>query len=417
MKNKIYPCLWFDGQAKAAAELYCAVFGQGTITVDTSMVVNFELHGQKFMGLNGGPQFQPNPSLSFYAIFETEAEIDAAWQQLSEGGSTLMPLNKYPWSEKYGWLSDRFGVSWQLVLGNLEEVGQKITPLLMFANAQQGHAETAIAHYSSLFEDTSIRMIARFEENEPIPGKIKHSQFFLNGQLFMAMDGPGVHKFNFSEGVSLMVDCMDQTEVDHFWDGLTANGEEGQCGWLKDQFGVSWQIVPRQLMQALSNPDPAAAQYAMNALLQMKKIEIAKLSPVAAKPAITVQTTVDAPIAKVWSHWTEPAHIVNWNHASDDWHAPKASNDLRPSGRFVYTMAAKDGSFSFDFSGTYHEVIDHQRIAYTTDDDREVSITFEAIENQTKIIETFEAESVNSLELQQGGWQAILDNFKKYTEQ
>lgn len=130
MKNKIFPCLWFDGQAKAAAELYCAVFGQGVITVDTSMVVNFELHGQKFMGLNGGPQYQPNPSLSFYALFETEAEIDTAWQQLSEGGSTLMPLNKYPWNEKYGWLSDRFGVSWQLVLGNLEEVGQKITPLL-----------------------------------------------------------------------------------------------------------------------------------------------------------------------------------------------------------------------------------------------------------------------------------------------
>ena len=417
MKNKIFPCLWFDGQAKAAAELYCAVFGKGTITVDTSMVVNFQLHGQKFMGLNGGPQYQPNPTLSFYTIFETEEEIDAAWQQLSEGGSILMPLNKYPWSEKYGWLSDRFGVSWQLVLGSLEEVGQKITPLLMFANAQQGHAETAIAHYSSLVEDASIRMIARFEENEPIPGKIKHSQFFLNEQLFMAMDAPGVHKFDFSEGVALVVDCLNQAEVDHFWDGLTAKGEEGQCGWLKDQFGVSWQIVPRQLMQALSNPDPAAAQYAMNALLQMKKIEIAKLSPAAAKPAITVQTTVNAPIAMVWNHWTAPTHIVNWNHASDDWHTPKANNDLRPGGRFVYTMAAKDGSFSFDFCGSYDEVIEHQRIAYTTDDDRKVVITFEAIDNQTKIIETFEAESVNSLELQQGGWQAILDNFKKYTEQ
>ena len=125
MNNKIYPCLWFDGQAKAAAELYCSIFGYGTITTDTPMVVTFELNGQKFMGLNGGPQYQPNPSISFYTVCETEAEIDATWQQLSEGGMVLMALDKYPWSPKYGWVQDRFGISWQLAMGKIAEIGQK----------------------------------------------------------------------------------------------------------------------------------------------------------------------------------------------------------------------------------------------------------------------------------------------------
>lgn len=277
MSNKIYPCFWFDGQAKAAADFYCSVFGNGKITSESPITVVFEIGGQKFMGLNGGPQFKPNPMISFYTVFETEAEIDAAWAQLLEGGSALMALNTYPWSPKYGWLQDRFGVSWQLTLGSVAEVGQKITPLLMFANAQHGQAETAIELYARLFESSGVQFIARFEENEPTPGSIKHARFQLNGQTFMAMDSPASHAFDFNEGVSLVVDCQGQEEVDHFWNGFTEKGEESRCAWLKDQFGVSWQIVPRELMQALSNADPEVSQYAMNAMLQMNKIEIAKL--------------------------------------------------------------------------------------------------------------------------------------------
>lgn len=416
MQNKIYPCLWFDGQAKAAAEFYCSVFGEGKITTDSAMVVNFELSGQKFMGLNGGPQFKINPSISFYVVCQSEAELDTAWAQLSTGGMVMMPLDKYPWSQKYGWLQDQFGVSWQLTLGKMEDVGQKFTPLIMFANEQNGNAEAAINLYSSLFPESSLVGIARFEEGEPTPGLIKHAQFKLHNQVFMVMDAPGTHAFNFNEGISLVVDCQGQEEVDHYWNGFTAKGEESMCAWLKDQFGVSWQIVPRELMLALSDPDPDAAQYAMNALLQMKKIDISKLTMEPSKNVLTVQCTVNVPVAKAWQYWTEPAHIMNWNNASDDWHTPKASNDLRTRGRFVYTMAAKDGSFSFDFSGTYTEVTEHQRIAYTLDDERKVDITFEAVGDTTKVTESFEAEDMNSLELQQGGWQAILDNFKKCVE-
>jgi len=132
--------------------------------------------------------------------------------------------------------------------------------------------------------------------------------------------------------------------------------------------------------------------------------------------AITVSTTVNLPVEKVWESWNKPEHITQWTHASDDWHTTYADNDLRKDGKFKTTMAAKDGSFSFDFGGVYTKVITHELIEYTLGDDRKVSISFSGEGNTTQIIETFDPEQENSIEMQQGGWQAILDNFKKYTE-
>ena len=132
---------------------------------------------------------------------------------------------------------------------------------------------------------------------------------------------------------------------------------------------------------------------------------------------ITVQTTVNAPIKKVWEYWNKPEHITKWCQASDDWHAPYADNDLKTGGRFKTTMAAKDGSFSFDFGGSYTDVQEQKYIAYRMDDGRTAEITFTSKGNSTEVIESFEPEQMNSLEMQKGGWQAILDNFKKYTEQ
>ena len=131
---------------------------------------------------------------------------------------------------------------------------------------------------------------------------------------------------------------------------------------------------------------------------------------------ITVESTVNAPIEKVWQCWTSPEHITKWNNASDDWHTPHAENDLRVGGKFLSRMEAKDGSFGFDFGGVYSDVKPHELIAYTLEDGRKVSIRFSAMGKETKVVETFEAENTNSIELQRGGWQAILDNFKKHTE-
>lgn len=134
------------------------------------------------------------------------------------------------------------------------------------------------------------------------------------------------------------------------------------------------------------------------------------------RTSITVEATVKAPVAKVWKYWGEPQHITQWCAASDDWHAPKAENDLRTGGKFSTTMAAKDGSFSFDFGGVYDNVQPNKLIAYTIGDGRKVNITFWEQGSETKIVETFDAEDQNPVEMQRGGWQAILDNFKKYTE-
>ena len=134
------------------------------------------------------------------------------------------------------------------------------------------------------------------------------------------------------------------------------------------------------------------------------------------KTIITVENTINAPVEKVWQYWTKPEHITQWNNASDDWHTPSAENDLRLDGSFISRMEAKDGSFGFDFEGVYDAITTNEYIEYTIGDGRKVKITFTADGNKTKVVERFEAESTNSIEIQQGGWQAILDSFKKYTE-
>ncbi|MBC7886867.1 MAG: SRPBCC family protein [Ferruginibacter sp.] len=134
------------------------------------------------------------------------------------------------------------------------------------------------------------------------------------------------------------------------------------------------------------------------------------------KTIITVENTIDAPVEKVWEYWTKPEHIIQWNNASDDWHTPRAEIDLSKGGRFVSRMEAKDGSMGFDFGGTIDALTNNEYLEYTIDDGRKVKIIFSSHGNSTKIEERFEAENTNSVELQRGGWQAILDNFKKYTE-
>lgn len=276
MKQEIYPCLWFNGNAREAAEYYCSVFKDARITDDNPIVTMFRVSGQRIMCLNGGPEFSFNPSVSFFVVCETEDELNKAWTNLLSRGSVLMALDKYPWSEKYGWLQDRYGVSWQLSLGKIEEVGQKITPSLLFTGKQNGKAEKAVNYYTSIFKNSSIKGILRWEagENE-VPGNVKHAQFRIGNNVFMAMDSSFDHKFGFNEAISFVVECEDQKEIDYFWYQLTENGEEGQCGWLKDQFGVSWQIIPAILSDLMSEPEKS--QRVINAFMQMRKFEIEKL--------------------------------------------------------------------------------------------------------------------------------------------
>jgi len=298
-KQKITPYLWFDDQAEEAAKFYVSVFssapgaasgdknsGIGSVTrynaavaeatgrpEGMAMTVEFQLAGQRFIALNGGPEFNFTPAISFFVTCGTEAEVDHLWKELSDGGEVLMPLDRYPFSEKFGWLNDKYGVSWQL---NPGESAQKITPFLFFVGEQHGKAEEAINFYRSLFDNSSITHVERYGENQlpELEGTVSHASFSLAGQDFMAMDSNLEHNFTFTEAISFFVACEDQEEVDKLWERLIEGGEEGPCGWLKDRFGVSWQIIPNALMEMLSDQDAEKAERATQAMLQMKKIDV-----------------------------------------------------------------------------------------------------------------------------------------------
>lgn len=276
MKNSIYPCIWFDGNAKEAAELYCSIFNNGKITADTPMVVNFEIAGKKIMGLNGGPHFKVNPSISFFVLCESMEQTNTIWKKLIEGGKSLIPLQKQNWSEYYGWLQDKFGVTWQIAINDKEVGKQSITPSFLFVNEKFGKADEAILLYTKLFEKSSIDLLLHYGTEDKHAGKVLYSEFNLIGYKLIAMDGPGQHAYTFNEGVSLVVPCETQSEIDYFWDSLIADGgSESMCGWLKDKFGVSWQIIPENIGSLIGNPTNGAR--ATQALLKMKKIEIASL--------------------------------------------------------------------------------------------------------------------------------------------
>lgn len=289
--QKIVPHLWFDNQAEEAVNLYTSIFKNSKILHKSLyeeagakisgklkgdvMTVEFDLEGQKFIALNGGPYFTFTPAISFFVNCDTIEDVNKLWKKLSEDGLVLMELDKYPFSERFGWVQDKYGVSWQL---NLTKGKQKITPFLMFVGRQHGKAEEAMNFYVSLFKNSVIAEINYYGEDEnSIKGTVKHSTFSLHGQEFIAIDSGLEHSFTFSEAISFFVNCDTQEEVDELWYKLSECGEEGQCGWLKDKYGISWQIVPTALSKMLSDPDPVKSQRVMKEMLQMKKIDILKL--------------------------------------------------------------------------------------------------------------------------------------------
>lgn len=272
MKNLIHPCLWFDDQAKNAAEWYCSLFKNSSITTDTPMVLKFELEGTEFMALNGGPQFKINPSISVFVLCESVEETNRLWEKLMEEGHALIPIGKYDWSERYGWLQDRFGLTWQISLNGDAPIQQKIRSCMLFTGSRFGMAEKALNFYTSVFEHSCTDLLMHYPEGTEHAGKVLYSEFKLNRQNLIAMDGPGVHDYTFNEGVSFVVECESQKEIDYYWNKLTEGGQESMCGWLKDQFGVSWQIVPAILGGLMS--DPEKAPKVMHAFLKMRKFDI-----------------------------------------------------------------------------------------------------------------------------------------------
>lgn len=253
--SKITPHLWFDTQAKEAAGFYTSTFGDSEIVDVTTLrdtpsgdcdVVSFVLEGQEFQAISAGPLFTFNPSVSFLVSCKTKDEVDALWNRLADGGDVLMPLDAYPFSERYGWLQDRYGLSWQIMHAGDRSVTQKIVPTMLFVGDVCGKAEEAMTYYVSVFEDARVGDIDRYGKDQAPEreGTVMHASFWLRGYELAAMDSAREHDFAFNEAISLMVSCDTQEEIDHYWERLSAVPESEQCGWLKDRFGVSWQIVP-----------------------------------------------------------------------------------------------------------------------------------------------------------------------------
>jgi predicted 3-demethylubiquinone-9 3-methyltransferase (glyoxalase superfamily) len=281
--QKIIPHLWFDKEAREAAEFYTTIFDDSRITHTNTLhdtpsgdaeIVGFQVMGYDFMAISAGPYFKINPSISFHARCRTAGEVDRIWEKLSPGGSALMELGEYPFSKRYGWIQDKYGVSWQ-VIHTEGDFKQRVVPAMMFTGDVCGRAEEAMQFYTSVFQDAGVDAPARYEKGEAPDreGSVKYGLFRLAGQEFVAMDSAWKHGFGFNEAVSFIVNCKDQQEIDHFWGKLSAVPEAEQCGWIKDRFGLSWQITPAN-MGDLIGKNPARTTPVM---LKMKKIIIADL--------------------------------------------------------------------------------------------------------------------------------------------
>lgn len=292
--HKISTCLWFNGQAEAAARFYAEVFDNAKINntvpyqaetpsaqkIGSVMTVDFQIEDHHFVGLNGGPMYQLNPSISFFVNFDPSRDKNAAesleklWHKMADGGKVLMPLDTYPFSPKYGWVQDKFGISWQLILSNPEgEERPVIVPSLLFCQSNVNKAEEAAQFYTSVFKKAKMGNLFPYPEatGPAKKGSVAFGDFKIENQWMGIMDSGTEQDFTFSEGISFMIHCDDQQEIDYYWEKLSADSNAGQCGWQKDKYGLSWQVIPKNMGELINS------KAAMQAMMQMKKIDIEAL--------------------------------------------------------------------------------------------------------------------------------------------
>ncbi|WP_347346537.1 VOC family protein [Microbacterium sp.] len=295
--QKITPNLWFAGDAAEGAELYASTFPNARV-VSTSyypdeglpdfqrefagkpLTVSVEIDGFRIQLINAGASYRPNPSLSFMVNFDPSSDpdarerIDDVWAKLADGGRVLMPLGEYPFSVRYGWVEDRFGVNWQLILTDpTGEPRPFVMPAFLFSGDAQDRAREAVDYYTSVLPDSRLGSLVEYPQQSgpAAAGAVMFADFTLAGQWFVAMDSAAEMSEGFTPGYSLSVECADQDEIDRLWDALSSVPEAEQCGWCVDRFGVSWQVVPERMDELMEAPG------AFQAMLEMKKLVIADL--------------------------------------------------------------------------------------------------------------------------------------------
>ena len=283
MENKFAPCLWVDNQVEEMTELYTKVFENGKPLktlyfledahgkIGDILTQSVQLANQEFILLNGGPEFKATPSISYMVTCTSETQLQVLWQELSEGGKLLMNLAIYPGVGQFGWLEDRFGISWQFSLDQSSS-SQKITPCFMFSGEQYGNASRAVAEWIEVFQSGEI---LEHYSNEDSTTKL--AKFTLHQQEFMAMDSAVDHDFTFSLANSFYVYCENQKEIDRLWTAITSKGTEMPCGWMGDRFGVAWQTVTRDMDTMLDRKNLTKARAVTQAVYGMMKIDSEEL--------------------------------------------------------------------------------------------------------------------------------------------
>ncbi len=284
----IVPHLWFDKDAIEAARWYTSLFEHSDVTgihrisgtpsgdVD---IVDFKLANLELEAINAGPYFKINPSISLMVACRTAEEVDRLYAALIEGGSELMELGEYPFSKRYAWVADRYGLNWQLMLAEQVDEKNKIRPVLLFGGHACGYAEDAMEYYRSVFPGSSIGHVNHYSPGEAMDprARINYGELNINDTQLVMMDHGMGGEDEFNEAVSLIVFCDNQQEIDTYWEKLTHVPEAEQCGWLKDKFGVSWQIVPANMAELMAGGTSEEVERVTVAMLGMKKLDIAAL--------------------------------------------------------------------------------------------------------------------------------------------
>lgn len=304
--QKIIPNIWFNKTAPEAGAFYEAIFPGSKASIDSfyptqglmdfqedlageALTVTFQLGEYRFVFINAGPEFRPNPRISFILNFDpllfgndktaARHELDRVWKALGEGGEIRMDLGEYPFSPHYGWVEDKYGVNWQLISSDPDGAPRPfVIPAMLFSGTSDFKAESAVDFYLDVFEDSELGDRFYYPEQDGETGGIPESEhsrrpvmysdFRIGNQWFAATDSKDDMPFSFDCGVSFQVDCRDQTEIDFLWETLSAVPEAEQCGWLADQFGVAWQIVPENMEELMRRPN------AWNNMMAMHKIVI-----------------------------------------------------------------------------------------------------------------------------------------------
>ena len=282
MAQLITPAIRCNGDADEAARFYADVFREGSVVEEVpGLAATVSIHGFRLSLINGGDQYAPNPSISCILNFDpllfggedqARTYLDELYERLSTGG-VLMELGEYPFSSRYAWVRDRFGMTWQLMLTDpAGEPRPFILPSFMFGGTNHANAEEATEAWIALFDDAHRGALYRYEEGGPMEaGTVMFTDFTLRGTWMAAMDSGAFHDLTFTPGVSMIVSCRDQEEIDRYWTGLSAVPEAERCGWCVDRWGVSWQVLPHNIAELMADASTREK------LLHMGKINLAGL--------------------------------------------------------------------------------------------------------------------------------------------